>query len=173
MQLITTTLLLSDYFAPAKPKEKDLDDLITVLKLHFEPEPILIAEHHAFYKRDQVPGISLSDYVAELRRLASNKFRQHLPEALRDQFACGLHSEPVQKELLCKKDPTFTDAIELAQSLMISSTDKTTHAIHAGRAPDSTAVTTSSTVNVVSNTGSLTKRPCYCFGRTGHLLDQC
>ena len=138
--------------------------------MHFKPEPILIAEHHAFYKQEQVPGISLSDYVAELRRLASNsKFGQHLPEALLDRFACGLHSEPVQKELLCKKDPTFTDAIELAQSL--SSTDKTTHAIHAGRAPDSAAVTTSSTVNVVSNTGSLTKRPCYRFGRTGHLSD--
>ena len=98
--------LLSDHFAPAKPKEKDLDDLVSVLKLHFKPEPILIAECYAFYKRDQVPGESLADYVAELRRLASNcKFGQHLPEALRDRFVCGLCSEPVQKELLHKKGP--------------------------------------------------------------------
>ena len=54
--------LLSNHFAPAKPKEKDLDDLITVLKLHFKPEPILIAERYAFYKRDQVEGENLSDY---------------------------------------------------------------------------------------------------------------
>ena len=164
--------LLSDHFAPAKPKEKDLDDLITVLKLHFEPKPIPIAERYAFYKRDQVPGESLSDYAVELRRLAFNcKFGQYLPEALRDRFVCGLCSEPVQKELLRKKDLTLTDAIKLAQSL--SSADKTTHAIHAGRAPDSAAVTISSTVNVVSNTGSSTKCPCYRCGQTGHLSDQC
>ena len=82
-----------------------------------------------------------------------------------------MRSEPVQKELLCKKDFTFTDAIELVQSL--NSADKTTHAIYAGRAPDSAAVTISSTVNVASNTGSSTKRPCYRCGRTGHLSDYC
>ena len=35
--------LLSDFYAPNKPKDQDLDALIRILESHLEPEPIIIA----------------------------------------------------------------------------------------------------------------------------------
>ena len=40
--------LLSDHFAPYKPKDKSLDELIGVPKGHFEPEPILTSNEKIF-----------------------------------------------------------------------------------------------------------------------------
>ena len=34
--------LFSDHFAPDKPKDKSLDELISVLKGHFEPKGIIV-----------------------------------------------------------------------------------------------------------------------------------
>ena len=56
--------------APEKPKDKALQELIDILKTHFDPKPLEIAEHFHFHKRVQKLTESLSEYVAELRRLA-------------------------------------------------------------------------------------------------------
>ena len=67
--------LPSDHFAPDKPKDKSLDELIGVLKGHFEPEPIVTAERFQFHKRDQRCGEIIATFVAELRSLATQQFR--------------------------------------------------------------------------------------------------
>ncbi len=61
---------------------------------------------------------SVSDYVAELRRLATHcEFGEHLEEALRDRFVCGLKDEAAQKRLLTKANLTFQMALEVAHGL--------------------------------------------------------
>ena len=93
---------LSDHFAPDKPKDKSLDELIGVLKGHFEPEPILIAERFQFHKRDQRRGETIATFVAELRCLATycSFGVDFLDQALHDRFVCGLANEAIQKKLL-------------------------------------------------------------------------
>ena len=104
-----------------------------MLRSHFEPEPIVIAERFNFYKRDQKSGESIPNFVADLRRLAANcKFGTHLNDALRDRFVCGLHSESVQKKLLLEKNLTMATAVELAIS--VQSAEATTLAMHSGKA---------------------------------------
>ena len=69
--------LLSDFYTPTKPRDIALEDLIKT------PAPIVIAERFHFHKRDQRAGESIADFVAELRRLATNcKFGTHLEEAV-------------------------------------------------------------------------------------------
>ena len=86
--------LLRSLTAPKAPKEKSLKDLKTILKSHFEPVPIVIAERYRFHRRQQAEGENIAEYVMELRRLTTHcKFENtvdYLEESLRDRFVCGL-----------------------------------------------------------------------------------
>ena len=99
-----TYALLSDLYTPTKPRDIALEDLITTLAGHFEP-------------------VRIVDFVAELRRLATNcKFGTHLEEALRDRFVCGLNNEATQKRLLIENDLTLRALSLFFQILPISNT---------------------------------------------------
>ena len=162
--------ILHDHFAPAKPSAQSFDALSAVLKSHFEPDPIVIAERYAFYKRDQLSLETIPDYVAALRRLSATcSFGNHLDDALRDRFVCGLRSESVQKELLTKTTLTFKDAVQIAQSM--SSADKTSRSIHANRTSETGKI--SSVHSVSMQDSRLARSPCYRCGRTGHMSDKC
>ena len=65
-------MVLRNLVAPSKPQDKSMLELTTVLKKHFEPKPIVIAERFYFHRRNLAVGESIAEYVAELRRLAMN-----------------------------------------------------------------------------------------------------
>ena len=78
----------------------------------------MITERFHFHRRNQAPEESVADFVAQLRRLATHcQFGEHLNEALRDRFVCGLKSEVMQKRLLSEVDLTLKCAIEIAQGI--------------------------------------------------------
>lgn len=114
-----TFSLLRNLLAPTSPKDKSLEELTTVLKAHFEPKPLVIAERFDFYRRDQRAGESIMDFVADLRCLTVKcEFETFLDQALRDRFVCGLRSESIQKRLLSEDSKlTFTKAVEIAQGM--------------------------------------------------------
>ena len=56
--------------APALPRDKSFDELVEVLRAHFQPKPLDIAERYRFYQRTKAAGESVADYMADLRRLA-------------------------------------------------------------------------------------------------------
>ena len=60
---------LQSLFAPARPRDKSFDELLGVLKKHFDPKPLVIAERFRFYQRSQKSDESVADFVADLRRL--------------------------------------------------------------------------------------------------------
>ena len=127
--------LLSDYYSPGKPQDQSLDDLIKTMENHFEPVSIIIAERFQLYKCDQKSGETIADFMAELRRLATNcKFGAHLDNALRDRFVCGLNNEAIQKRLLLEKDLTMSKAVDL--SLSLQSADEMSQAMHPGKLSD-------------------------------------
>ncbi len=82
--------LISGLVSPVKPEHKSLEELKTILKRHYDPEPIVIAERFRFYQRTQKPGESIAEFLASLRKLATRcKFGGFLAEALRDRLVCG------------------------------------------------------------------------------------
>ena len=115
--------LLRGLVSPELPKDKTYDELVDLLKKHFDPEPIVIAERFHFYQRNQKPGESIADYLAALRRLASRcKFGAFLTEALRDKLICGMHSENIVKVLLTKANLTLDKAMEISQAMEAAAT---------------------------------------------------
>ena len=112
-----THALLRDLFAPQKLQTQKLKDIYKELREHFGSKPVVIAERFYFYQRSQEQTESVSEYVAELRRLATNcKFGDFLNDALRDRFVCGLGNRATQKSLLFEKDLSLKKAVEVAQA---------------------------------------------------------
>ena len=56
--------LLRGLVSPALSKDKTYDELVELLKKHFDPEPIVIAERFHFYQRNQKAGESIAEYLA-------------------------------------------------------------------------------------------------------------
>ena len=97
---------------------------MAALKAHFQPKPLLIAERFRFYQRSQAVGESVTDYLAELRRLAITcDFDTFLDQALRDRFVCGLTAEAAQKKLLAEANLSMTRALELARGMEVAAHD--------------------------------------------------
>ena len=77
--------------------------LAEVLRSHFDHKPLVMAERFHFHKWDQAPGKSISNYVAELRRLATHcEFGGYLEQALRDRLVCGIRHENTQNACCLK-----------------------------------------------------------------------
>ena len=113
-----TNSLLRNLLAPEKPSTKTMAQLSTALRQYFEPKKLVIAERFHFHKRSQAVGETLTEYVAELRRLSTDcEFGAYLNEALRDRFVCGLKSESIQRKLLSESALTFARALEIARGM--------------------------------------------------------
>ena len=85
--------VLSDLCSPEAPSEKTYGDLATILKDHFAPKKLLIAERYRFNNCIQLEGESVSTFATKLNYLASTcNFGTHLNEALRDRLVCGLRN---------------------------------------------------------------------------------
>lgn len=63
--------LLRNLVQPAKPKDKTFEEIVNILKAHFEPKPLIIAERFQFQRCVQKPHETVSQYVAELKQCAS------------------------------------------------------------------------------------------------------
>ena len=99
----STYWLLCNLVVPARPKDKSFTEIVEVLKAHFEPKPIVVAEWYRFHRREQAPGESVTEYAVELCRLVSTcAFDEYLDQALRDHLVCSPQSESIQQSLLSK-----------------------------------------------------------------------
>ena len=113
-----TYSVLRDLLAPVKPREKSFSALASELTKHFQPRKIVIAERFHFHRRNQAPEENVADFLAQLWKLAKYcEFGDHLNEALRDRFVCGLKSEVTQKRLLSETNLTLNRAVEIAQGI--------------------------------------------------------
>uniref|UniRef100_A0AAV2LR46 CCHC-type domain-containing protein n=1 Tax=Knipowitschia caucasica TaxID=637954 RepID=A0AAV2LR46_KNICA len=93
--------LLMDLCAPAKPREKKLEELIDLMRTHFVPKTNVIAERYKFNTRSQQENESICEYMASLRKLAATcKFGTFLEDALRDRFVCGVKTAELRDRLL-------------------------------------------------------------------------
>ena len=114
--------VLSDLCSPSAPSDKTYAQLATILRAHFAPKKLVIAEQYRFHNCVQREGESVSTFAASLKCLASMcNFGTHLNEALHDRFVCGLRCKEIQKKLLTEEH-TFEQA--LRNALSIEATEK-------------------------------------------------
>ena len=79
--------VLRDLPAPVKPSSVKLIDLVTTLRDHYEPKPIVIAERFHFHKRERREGEGVAAYSVALKKCSEHYvFGAFLEEALRDRF---------------------------------------------------------------------------------------
>lgn len=105
--------LLKNLCDPSLPSGKTYPELKSILQLHYDPEPIVIAERHKFWSASQCADEPVAEFVVRLKRLSSTcKFGAFLEEALRDRLVSGLHSRlsRIQTQLLAVRDLTFAVA---------------------------------------------------------------
>ena len=76
------------------------------------------AERYIFRKRDQMPGETISEYVAVLRDLASTcDFGDFLNDALCDQIIEKINNHKIRERLLAEEHLTLDGAIRIAKRL--------------------------------------------------------
>ncbi|KAK9513169.1 hypothetical protein VZT92_026728 [Zoarces viviparus] len=92
--------LLRNLVQPRKPKDKTFDKIVAVLKEHYEPKPLLVAERFRFNRCNQKANQPVTQYVAELKQCASNcEFGANLDASLRDRPLPFAMKDRVEQEL--------------------------------------------------------------------------
>ena len=110
--------LVNDLLAPRSAKEVELKEITRVLKEHYNPAPLEIAESFHFGTRVRKEGESIADFTVALKKLSIHcNFGVYLNRALRDRFVCGLNHEKIQNRLLNTADLTFKLACETARAM--------------------------------------------------------
>ncbi|XP_064470249.1 uncharacterized protein K02A2.6-like [Ornithodoros turicata] len=184
-----TYKLLKSLLAPESPTTKSLEDLQKVLREHLSPRPSVIAERAKFHKRVQQENESISDFVAELKRLAETcKFGNNLQEALRDRLVCGLLRLDIQKALFTEDESlTFKKATEKALSLEMATKNATE--CHANNVTQPVIQTLTHTARKkpskkqncyrcgsdkhISSACTFKSAVCFSCNKTGHIKDVC
>lgn len=98
--------LLNSLIAPAKPADKNFDELKSVLSKHLNPKPLIIPARHTFLNRKQQENESISSFMAELRNLAvtCSYSDDILNIMLRDVFVSGLRNNQILSRIFEEKD---------------------------------------------------------------------
>lgn len=110
--------ILKDLVAPALPKDKSYEELKEVLKSHYSPKRLIIAERYKFYTTSQEAHETVTNFSVRLKNLAKFcSFGTFLNDALRDKFVCGLRSESIKRKLLTEDNLTFEKAYQIAVSM--------------------------------------------------------
>ena len=105
---------LRDLCSPDSPKEKSFSELCEMLRTHYKPKRLVVAETYRFHRCIQEENENVSDYSARLRHYAATcDFGQFLNRSLRDQFICGIRNSATRKKLL-NEDRTFQDVLKVA-----------------------------------------------------------
>ena len=114
-----TYKLFRSLSAPDKPSDKSYTDLKTVIQAHLSPTPNIIAERFALNTRSRQSSESVSQYVAELKRLSQDcQYGASLNDMLRDRLVCGINDSSIQRKLLSEGSTlSFDNAFKIALSI--------------------------------------------------------
>lgn len=107
---------LTDLCSPLSPSAKTYVQIAiaTILKNHFAPKTLVIAERYRFDNCSLRERESVATFTADLKHLASTcYFTTLLNEALRDRFVCGLCNKEIQEKLLTEEH-AFEGALQIA-----------------------------------------------------------
>ena len=104
--------------APGKPTDKTFSQIVSLVQDHHQPRPSTIIQRYNFHTCNQKTGESISEYVAQLRKLSEYcDFKDTLADMLRDRLVCGCRDKRLQCKLLAEKDLTFDQALTIAKAV--------------------------------------------------------
>lgn len=116
--------LLVNLCSPKKPANMTLTEVVKVMQEHLQPNPSILAERFKFRQRRQQAGESISDYVAELKKITRYcEFGTSLDDNLRDQFVCGIMSDLIRQRLFAEGNIKFIKAVSVASALEAAERD--------------------------------------------------
>ncbi|XP_072018271.1 uncharacterized protein [Amphiura filiformis] len=106
---------LRDLSYPQQPSGKTYKQLTDMMKNHYRPQRLVVAERFRFHSTKQASGQSITDYSTQLKKMAAfcEFVGDQLEQNLRDRFICGLQSENTQRKLL-SRNYTFKEAVDMA-----------------------------------------------------------
>ncbi|XP_042147352.1 uncharacterized protein LOC115325764 [Ixodes scapularis] len=119
--------VLKTLLVPDSPVSKSYDVLSEVLKRHYAPKRLVIAERTKFHWRNQEVGESLADFSLAIKKLAQTcVFKDYLDQALRDRLVAGCRDPEVQRTLIQLDDDYFDEVLKvgLAKELSLRKTDE-------------------------------------------------
>ena len=112
-----TYQLIQNLVAPGKPTDKSFSEIVALVQDHHQPLPSMIVQWFNFHTRTQKPEESVSEFVAQLRKLFEFcGFQETLEDMLRDRLVCGCKDKRLQCKLLAVKDLTFRQALAIAKA---------------------------------------------------------
>ena len=165
--------LLRSLLTPTLPQSLKYSEVVGLLREHYEPQPIVVAERFHFHRRNQREGESIAEYMAALRKLSTHcDFKTYLNEALRDRLVCGLRSESIQRRLLAEKELSLQKAMELSQGM--EAANRNAKSLK-GTSPAINKVRTVQTHKSSSNqrVAQRPSAPCHRCGRSNHDQNDC
>ncbi len=113
----STYQLIRNLVSPAKTSEKTYAQLVQLVKEHQQPTPSFIVQCYNFHTRVQQLNESISDFVAQLRKLSEHcRFGDQLDEMLRDRLVCGYRNKQLQCKLLTESELSYDKAFKLARA---------------------------------------------------------
>lgn len=116
-----TYTLLRSLIQPAKPTDKTLKEILQVLEKHFAPKPSVVVERCHFNERIRKDGESISDYVAELRKMTEYcEYGDKLEEMIRDRLVAGVMNDNIQQKLFSESQTgelTYKKAVDISLSI--------------------------------------------------------
>ena len=113
--------LIRSLVFPAKPTERTFSEIVELVHDHLLPAPSSIVQRFKFFCRSQQDSESVSQFVAELRKLSEFcEFGDTLDVMLRDRLVCGVRNQKLQQRLLTESNLTFTKAFGIAQTAELS-----------------------------------------------------
>lgn len=159
--------VLSDIVSPSEIDSKTYDELVEVLKKHYSPKKLIVAERYTFSCRVQKPGESIADFVVAIKHLAAScEFGSFLKDALRDKLVAGLANDNIREKLLCE-EKSFEESFSLA--LRLEQAEQKTSIFMSGAGSNSVDV---AKLHVTKNVRHQSKFKCFRCGGD-HKADQC
>ena len=114
----TTYKIIRNLVEEDKLDTTSYEDIVKLVKDHFDPAPSAIMQRYKFNTRTRDEGESVAAYVAALRDIA-----QHCEYMLRDKLVCGVRHKGITNRLLAEKKLDYDKALELAKAIESAETN--------------------------------------------------
>ena len=113
-----TYQLIRNLVAPGKPTDKSFSELVVLVKDHHQSCPSTIIQRFNFHMQTQKPGETISDFVAQMRKLSEYcEFGDSLESMLLDRLVCGCKDHRLQCKLLAESELSFEKAFKIAKAM--------------------------------------------------------
>lgn len=122
-------ILIYNTFDYAAGEDREMfETIVNKFTAYCNPMKNLVYEHFKFFKRDQLPGETVDQFITALKQLATSCEFQEKDVLIRDRIVLGIRDPRIQEKLLQTANVELNEAIRICQSLECSvATQKEIH----------------------------------------------